>query len=108
MIKSDLVTYGGGTERYLFFSVAIKIVISKQSFPTLYLIKCQNKCLLSLLAQHNDHMDLTRYPICLGLLPVESNLESYPTGMMNFLQQFDAGLHTEKDIDINIVNLTSF
>ena len=49
----------------------IEIVISKQSFPTLYLIKCQNKCLSSLLAQHNDHMDLTRYPICLGLLPVE-------------------------------------
>ena len=43
-----------------------------------------------------------------GLLPLESNLESYPAGMMNFLRQFDAGLHTEKDIDINIVILTSF
>ena len=28
MVKSDLVTYGGGTERYLFFSVAFAITCS--------------------------------------------------------------------------------
>ena len=40
----------------------IKIVISKQSFPTLYLIKCQNKCLSSLLAEHKEDIEMSFYP----------------------------------------------
>ena len=38
----------------------------KQSFPTLNLIKCQNKCLSSLHAEHKEHMGLTRLPHMLG------------------------------------------